>query len=171
MVFLRAADTQALPIHPSLKDPNPKEVELDQPFCRYDPHVLGIREGQKLVAKNSAPVAHNVMITGFQQQHNPQLPPGRSHTFELLSERNAIRVSCGQHPWMQGFLWVFDHPYFAVTDANGAFKIEKAPAGKWNLVIWHEEIGYVDGRNGRPIEIKAGAPTDVGQIGIKADKK
>ena len=40
--------------------------------------------------------------------------------------------------WMNGYVWTFDHPYAATTDADGKFEIKNAPAGKWRLVVWHE---------------------------------
>src|SRR6266481_1940243 len=60
-----------LPIHPSLRAIPNKEVEIDQPRCAFIPHSLAMREGQVLVAKNSAPIPHNVNWTG-----NPLKNPG-----------------------------------------------------------------------------------------------
>ena len=68
---------------------------------------------------------------------------------------------------MKGYLFVFEHPYFAVTDDNGQFEIKLAPAGPVNIVLWHEETGWVVGRKGKAIEIKAGAETDLGKIEVK----
>ena len=51
---------------------------------------------------------------------------------------------------------MFDHPYFAITDADGKFEIKDAPAGKWRVVYWHED-GFHKGREGvigETIEVK-----------------
>jgi hypothetical protein len=41
------------------------------------------------------------------------------------------------HAW-----WVSeDHPYYAVTDAKGAFKIADVPPGDYELEFWHETLG------------------------------
>ena len=53
----------------------------------------------------------------------------------LPAMRMADQFSSNIHPWMKGCVWAFDHPYFAVTDANGGFVIPNAPAGKWRLVV------------------------------------
>src|SRR5438105_257955 len=50
---------QPLPVHPSLKALKSDKVIMDQPLCAFAPHAIGMREGQVLVAKNSAPIAHN----------------------------------------------------------------------------------------------------------------
>jgi hypothetical protein len=39
---------------------------------------------------------------------------------------------------MGGYLVAFDHPYFAVTDEDGAFSIANVPAGTYRLTVWHE---------------------------------
>ncbi|MER3417187.1 MAG: hypothetical protein C4297_13395 [Gemmataceae bacterium] len=147
------------------------DAVLDQPVCYFHPHVLAVREGQRIVAKNPAPVAHNVVITGLKNSYNIQIPPGGQYVFDkgLVRENNAIKISCGAHPWMSGWAWVFDHPYFAVTDEQGRFEM-KAPAGEQRLVVWHEAIGYLggrEGRQGRPVQVPAGGVLDLGRLEIK----
>ena len=61
--------------------------------------------------------------------------------------RVPVAFSCSIHPWMAGRVRVFEQPYFAITDANGDFEIKDAPAGKYNLVYWHE-LGFHKGRDG-----------------------
>ena len=54
-----------LAIHPALKNPAKKEVEVSQPCCMFVPHSLCMRVGQVLVAKNPSPIAHNFHYQGF----------------------------------------------------------------------------------------------------------
>src|SRR5207253_9910913 len=61
---------QPLPVHPSLKALKSDKVIMDQPLCAFAPHAIGMREGQVLVAKNSAPIAHNFKWTGNQTTAN-----------------------------------------------------------------------------------------------------
>ena len=172
LVWLTDADspTKAVPIHPDLKAIKDKVVVVDQPCCMFEPHVLGIREGQVLEFKNSAKIAHNVKVDGGAKgpNINPILPPGGSVKVEEVEARKfPIPVSCSIHPWMKGYVGVFKGPYFAVTDENGHFEIKHAPAGKFRLMAWQEEQGWVAGDGGKPsgkgqlIEIKAGDTADV----------
>jgi hypothetical protein len=167
VVFLKPIKGKTLAIHDSLKEPSPKEVALDQPTCAFDPHVLGLRQGQKLISKNPAPVPHNVMFSGFRNTGNVQIPPGGESSFDLLAESTPVKIACGAHPWMEGFAWIFDHPYFAVTDAQGNFEIKLAPAGAQSFVLWQESTSFVPDQKGRTIEIKPNGVTDLGEIGIK----
>jgi hypothetical protein len=167
--FVWLADAQGaqkdIPIHPSLKDIKDKEVVMDQPACQFEPHALGMREGQILVAKNSAPMPHNFKYSGGIENpgSNPLIPPGGQVPIKgLKAERIPVIVECGIHPWMKAWVRVFTHPYFAVTDENGSFEIKNAPAGDYRLIVWHEGIGYLGGakgKTGQPIQIKAGEAT------------
>ncbi|HTU88987.1 MAG TPA: hypothetical protein VMF69_02720 [Gemmataceae bacterium] len=174
-VYLMSADgfKKAIPIHPSLQDIKKKVVEVDQPCCLFEPHILALREGQTLVVKNSAAIPHNVKVDP-EPSLNQILPPGTQLKLEDLKARRQtpLSIACNIHGWMTGKVFVLPNPYFAVTDADGNFEIRDAPAGDFRLVVWHEEIGWVAGdgkpsKNGKKITIKAGDTTDLGKIPMK----
>ena len=134
---------KVLPIHPTLKDIKVKEVVIDQPCCRFEPHGLGMRQGQVLVAKNSSPITHNFKFGGHPLRNpggNPAIPAKDQAKIDNLiaDEKIPVICECSIHGWMKAYVRVFNHPYFAVTDANGNFEIKNAPAGNWRLKIWHE---------------------------------
>jgi plastocyanin len=162
-----------LPTHPSLAAA-PKPAEVDQPNCAFVPRVVGLREGQTLIVKNSAPIAHNVRWEGSSLKNpggNEVIPSGGAVTIgKLKADRFPVGISCSIHPWMRGTVRVFDHPYFAVTDADGGFEIRHAPAGNWRLFVWHEGSGWkggAAGRKGEPITVKPGDRQDLGTLPIK----
>src|SRR5262249_22162566 len=144
------------------------KVVMDQPCCMFEPRILALREGQILVAKNSGGVAHNTKIDGgvFCPNTNPLIPAGRSLEIEGWNATGlgAVPVSCSIHPWMKGYIRVFKHPYFAVTNEKGEFDIKNAPAGDYRLAIWHE-WGFVSGDQiGIPVSIKPNTGVDIGKI-------
>jgi hypothetical protein len=174
------AKKKTLPVHPTLKDVPKEPVVMDQPCCQFEPHSLAMREGQTWIAKNSAPIPHNVHWTSLKNPgNNVILPPGgKTEVTDLVADRVPVNVKCDIHGWMHAYLFVFDHPYFTVTDENGDFEIKNAPAGTYNLVIWQESVGWrdyktveVDGKKirilGTPVEIKPDAVTDLGKFGLK----
>lgn len=118
------------------------QVTLDQKFCQYVPHVLGVQVGQKLRVTSSDATLHNVH---YNSTRNPAgnfglTSPGSEKTISF-SASEFIRVKCDVHPWMTAYIGVFDSPFFAVTKEDGSFEIPKVPAGQYTLTAWHERFG------------------------------
>ncbi|MCE9567718.1 MAG: carboxypeptidase-like regulatory domain-containing protein [Planctomycetes bacterium] len=63
--------------------------------------------------------------------------PGKPVT-RMLPNCGRVELSSGSGLyWVRGDLFVADHPYFAITDADGRFTLDRVPAGPTKLVIWH----------------------------------
>ena len=135
--------------------------------------MLALRKGQTLEARNSAKVSHNIKVDGgvTGPNLNQIVAPGSKLSITGFKPTGtaAVSVSCTIHGWMKGYVRVFNHPYFAVTDAEGNFEIKDAPAGTWNLIAWQEEKGWVlpGGKNGMPVTITDKGTTDAGKIEMK----
>ena len=52
-----------------------------------------------------------------------------------------IAVKCDAHPWMHAYWLSMDQPYYAVTDADGNFKITDLPPGDYEVEVWQGELG------------------------------
>jgi Carboxypeptidase regulatory-like domain len=124
-------------------------VELDQKECDYLPRVFGIRPGQPLSIKNSDNLLHNVNARGSgaglsrgPNAFNVAMPlQGLKTTRSFGEPQVAVTITCDVHPWMRAYAGVVPHPFFAVTDASGAFAIGGLPAGSYTLEAWHERLG------------------------------
>jgi plastocyanin len=148
-------------IHPDLKKAASKQHVIDQPKCQFEPRIIAAREGDTLLVKNSATIPHNTNFNGCGYEFNSTLPAGKEVKPDgaFKADRRPAIFKCDIHPWMEGRVRVFDHPYYAVTDKDGKFEIKNAPEGKFRIVYWHE-MGFhkgKDGANGLPIDIKAGS--------------
>lgn len=140
---------------------------LDQKNCVFVPHALAIHEDQVLEFRSSDPVNHNVHLNAFMNAPmNNILGPGNRLPRQLVAERRALPITCDIHPWMSAYVMIFNHPFFAVTAADGSFEIRGVPAAKQRLVIWQETKGYVTAgaAGGMAVEVTAGKVTDVGEI-------
>ena len=118
-------------------------VVLDQQQCRYTPRVLGIQVGQQLTNRNSDPLLHNVRSEGAVNQPFDVGTPiqGMEVKRTFATREVMVPFKCNVHGWMNGYLGVLEHPFFAVSDQTGRFSIGPLPAGTYTLEIWHERFG------------------------------
>lgn len=116
---------------------------LDQNGCMYRPRAQVVMAGQEVQIRNSDQTLHNVhAYKGASTQFNQAQIPGMDPMKKRFTDGGQIlKFRCDVHPWMAGYLAVATNPFFAVSDADGAFKIEKLPAGAYTIEIWHERLG------------------------------
>ena len=114
--------------------------------CTFIPHVMIGFKGSQLVVKNEDPVLH----TGHIYSHikgktifNVALPEKGSTVTKSLTKTGLLELNCDCHPWMESFVYIFDHPYVAITDENGTFVISDIPPGVYTVEAWHETLGTV----------------------------
>ena len=115
---------------------------LDQVGCLYTPHVQGIMRGQELLIKNSDATLHNIhSMAKTNTQFNFAMPKVvKEKTVSFDKVEDPFYIKCDVHPWMKAWVAVFDHPYFAVTDKDGNFKIDGIPAGTYEVIAWQEKF-------------------------------
>ncbi len=118
-------------------------AKIDQKDCRYHPHVFGIRVGQPLEIVNSDPTLHNIhaIPKANQEFNNGQPIQGMKMTHTFTSKEVMVPFKCDVHGWMNAYVGVLDHPYFAVTDKDGKFDIKTLPPGTYTIEAWHEKLG------------------------------
>lgn len=140
-------------------------VVMDQKGCVFEPHASILQAQQTLLVKSSDPVQHNVhTFPKRNSQTNLLCPPNEQDGLKVVynkAEREPVRVQCDIHPWMKAWHLPLDHPYAAVTDANGKFEIPNVPAGKHELQIWHERGGFLE--RGMNVTVTADETTNVEQ--------
>jgi plastocyanin len=161
---LRAADGGLANVFVSLKGSFPQaaggaQAVIDQRGCTYHPRIQGARVGQTLSVKNSDQTLHNIhsLSTKGNAFNSGQPQAGMVFQYKLKSEEVMLHVKCDVHPWMTGYIGVVNHPYYAVSNAAGAFTISGVPAGKQTIQVWHEKYGFLT----QTVDVKAGATTNV----------
>ncbi len=129
-------------------EPRKEDIVLDQKGCQYFPHVIAMQVGQPMKVKNDDEFQHNVHSLAqtnpsfnFSQPNKddgkPVDPPKATETY---------KVKCDVHPWMNAWVVVFDHPFFATTGEDGKFDIKgTVPDGDYKVMAWHEKYGTQEG--------------------------
>jgi hypothetical protein len=118
-------------------------VTIDQKECRYHPHVFGMRVGQKLVILNSDPTLHNIhALPKTNTEFNVGEPvQGMKQEHVFNKQEVMVPFKCDVHGWMNAYVGVLDHPYFAITDKDGKFELKSLPPGTYTIEAWHEKLG------------------------------
>lgn len=113
---------------------------IDQRKCEYLPPVLAVRAGSELELHNSDPLLHNVHAKNSGSLFNFAMPiQGLTARKRLPATPQLIRLGCDVHPWMHSVVKTFDHPYFALTDPAGRYRLA-IPSGRRILAFWHQRF-------------------------------
>jgi plastocyanin len=143
--------------------PKPKEakpVVVDQVEWVFKPRVVAVQHGQAVRFENSDTVNHSVMAvsTVKENQFNSVAGPGTPIVYTFEPQKPPVSIGCSLHPWMQAWVYVVRHPWFAVTDEHGKFRIDAIPPGAYTLALAHPDSNL---RERKEIEIRAGKATEV----------
>lgn len=141
-------------------DPQDKPLEgIDQLYCVFKPHALIARTG-KFVLKNSDAATHNIKSGSKLVSFNVNLSPNAEDSVEFSrAEKEPFASSCAIHAWMAFYTLVVDHPYAAVTDEKGMFRIENLPKGTHEFRVWQERGGLIDRKF--TVTVPSGAETEL----------
>jgi plastocyanin len=154
-------------VPPAPKDP----VVISQRGCVYSPRVAGVRVGQTLRMVNGDTLLHN--LHGISAKNNgfnvTQPSSGMVNNFPMKSPETMLHLTCDVHSWMNAYVGVEPHPYFAVSGQDGSFTIDNVPAGRRTIRAWHERYGWIT----HTIDVKAGATAtiDLGYTGSEKPAK
>lgn len=154
---------QGLPAKLPASAETPAALVLDQKGCMFHPKVVALQVNQPLRIKNADPTAHN---TRSLSKSNGSFNVNAPRVMELpkpivfTKPELGVKIKCDIHRWMLSYVHVFDHPYFAVSDDSGNFRIQGLPPGEYVLEARHEspKVGVKTAK----ITVKEGAETKVG---------
>ena len=132
--------------------PPASPVTIDIESCSFAPHVVAVGAGWPIRIRNGEALLHNVHATlaggavtvgsgasSATTWIDVGLPAqGDEHTATLAAPGIARLVDDAGHTWMLAWVHAFEHPYFAVSDAEGRFRISDVPPGQYVVRAWHE---------------------------------
>lgn len=152
VVVVKAAKGKALEVPAA-------PVTFDQKGCEYHPHVLAFPAGSTVEILNPDGVLHNVHAMGkTNPEKNVAMPKFKKKIqWKVEQAEWPIAVKCDAHPWMHAYWISMEHPYYAVTDASGAFSIADLPAGDYDVDVWHETLG----KKAEKVTVQAGGTATV----------
>jgi plastocyanin len=126
-------------------------VPMDQKDCVFVPRVVIVPASGTVEFLNSDRLLHNLhSVSKDNPSFNRTQPKGRTIPI-TFAKPEFVRVDCDLHSWMRGWVVVIPHPFYALTDAQGRFKLDNVPPGQYTLRSWHERLG----ESSRPVTLAA----------------
>ena len=111
----------------AFEDGDVAPAELDQRNEAFLPYVLAVRAGATVHFPNHDRIYHNVFSFSKPKRFDlGRYARGQSKAVRF-DKPGVVRVFCDIHAHMSAFILVFAHPFFAVTDAEGRYRIPDVP--------------------------------------------
>ena len=114
-------------------------AKMDQRSMKFTPAVLPIVAGTTVKFLNSDATQHNVFSPDYEKYNLGTWPQGQTkeRVFAKCAKAPCAYVQlCRIHPEMEAYIVVLQNPHFAVTGADGHYRIEHVPAGAYSLGVW-----------------------------------
>jgi len=122
----------------AFEESEPQRARMDQRSETFFPHVLAITVGTVVDFPNNDSTYHNVFSLSKAKRFDlGRYAQGRSKSVRF-DRPGIVRVFCDIHSHMSAFILVFNHRYFATTDADGRYRIDGIPPGTYTVVAWHD---------------------------------
>jgi plastocyanin len=122
----------------AFEDRDPDRARMDQRNETFLPQVLAVTAGTVVDFPNNDSTYHNVFSLSKAKRFDlGRYAQGRSKSVRF-DRPGIVRVFCDIHSHMSAFILVFSHRYFATTDADGRYRIDRIPSGTYTVVAWHD---------------------------------
>ena len=119
----------------------PAKTEMDQKGCVFAPRVLVVPVGGTVEFLNSDRLLHNLhSLSKDNPSFNRTQPQNRTIPV-TFTKPEIVTITCDLHSWMKSWVVVAEHPFYAVTDAAGSYRMANVPPGKYKLRMWQEALG------------------------------
>ena len=125
----------------------PEPITLSGSHCLMKPRIQTARSGVVLQLNSKDTITHNPhgWLDDERTVFNITIMDPTHFFRRRLKSPGRYRVDCDTHTWMRAFIWVFDHPFHAVTDEDGSALIPNLPPGTYTVRSWHEVLGERSG--------------------------
>ena len=132
--------------------------QIDQKECVFIPRIVVVPVGGTVEFLNSDRLLHNIRSKNAKRNRAFNRTQPRARTIPItFTKPEFIKIGCDLHPWMRSWVVVAEHPFYAVTDDDGGFKLPDVSPGRYTLEVWHEVLGTVT----KEIVVEDGGVADV----------
>lgn len=141
------------------KRPLPAEKQMSQKDLSFVPPLLPVQKGTKVAFPNLDDTYHNI----FSFSPAKRFDLGRYRSDEtpvpsvVFDVPGLVTVRCDIHEHMRALILVVDTPYFAMSDADGRFRLGGLPPGHYTLKAWLSSQTTLE----HPVDLTRGSTLNV----------
>lgn len=124
------------------------QPEIVQEACLFRPFVQVAPKGSDLTIVNKDPILHNIHayeLIGRARRSLFNIAQPQADQVDVnplkLRRGDIVEIDCDAHNWMSAWIYTSEHPYVAVTGADGGFTMDQVPPGTYEMTVWHPGIG------------------------------
>jgi plastocyanin len=116
----------------------PPVLRVEQKDLMFVPQLLPVPVGARVEFPNLDDTFHNI----FSYSPAKRFDLGRYRANEkpvpavIFDEPGLVVLRCDIHEHMRGIILVLATPHFTVTEADGRYRLENLPAGRYKLKAW-----------------------------------
>jgi len=144
-------------------DTTPRRASLTLDRCQLTPRVQQMATGGTLLVMSRDAMSSRLRFVDVVSESRVRARVELNDAGQLVpssvvaARPGLVAVLDDLHPWIRAYVVIASHPFVAVTAADGAFRFERVPAGRYTLVVWHEQFGV----KSRTIRVTTGVETRV----------
>lgn len=120
---------------------SPTNTSIALQARQFAPHVRVVTEGSKIEFPNQDPFTHNVFSKAPQGPFDTESYGKNKTKDNTFKSTGVYPLFCNVHPKMTAFVIAVKTPYFTQAKDDGKFSIDKVPAGKYTVHVWHDRGG------------------------------
>src|SRR6266567_3201723 len=130
------------------KPSSPPARQVAQKDLTFVPALLPVQGGTRVEFPNLDDTYHSIFSYSPAKRFDlgRYRPEERPIPSEIFDKAGLVTLRCDIHEHMRGLILVLDTPYFAMTDAEGRFRLGGLPSGHYTLKAWidskttHEQL-------------------------------
>ena len=131
---------------------SPQTVQLAQKDLAFVHALLPVQVGTRVEFPNLDDTFHNIFSYSAPKRfdlgrYRPDERPIPSQVFDVPG---LVTLRCEIHEHMRAVILVLETPHFVVTDADGRYRLEGLPAGRYTLKAWLSSKTTLE----QPVEVR-----------------
>ena len=124
--------------------PAPAKATLVQKDKEFHPRLLVLPTGSSVEFPNKDPFFHNVFSLFNGKRFDLGLYEAGDSKSVRFDRSGISYIFCNIHPEMKAIIVTVSTPYYAVSDATGAYSFRSVPPGEYEMHIFAEGLNNED---------------------------